>query len=88
MSETTFDVEFDNVFAGYLATPDNGALLLGDGSAKWWEVLGVKQDANRNDIRNAYRALARIHHPDVGGNPEDFKRLGLAFNQAMREVKL
>ena len=87
MSETTFDQEFDNVFAGYLATPDNTALLLGDGNAKWWEVLGIRPEASRDDIRNAFRSLARIHHPDVGGNADDFKRLHSAFDQAMKEVK-
>ena len=87
MSEVTFDAEFNNVFAGYLATPDNTALLLGDGNAPWHEVLGIRPDANRNDIRNAYRSLSRIHHPDVGGNSEDFRRLTLAFNQAMRVAK-
>lgn len=87
MSESTFDQEFDNVFSGYLATPDDTALLLGDGQAKWWDVLGIRPDATRDDIRNAFRALARIHHPDVGGNAEDFKRLHAAFDEAMKAVK-
>jgi hypothetical protein len=87
MSEVSFDQEFDNVFAGFLATPDDNALLLGDGLAHWWEVLGIKPDSNQNDIRNAFRSLARIHHPDVGGNEEDFKRLRAAFDEAMKAVK-
>lgn len=87
MSEVTFDQEFDNVFAGYLATPDDSALLLGDGSAKWWDVMGIKPDATREDVRNAFRALAKVHHPDAGGNEEDFKRLRKAFDEAMKEVK-
>jgi DnaJ-class molecular chaperone len=87
MSETSFDQEFDNVFAGYLATPDDSALLLGDGSAKWWDVMGIKPDATREDVRNAFRALSKVHHPDAGGNEEDFKRLRKAFDEAMKEVK-
>jgi hypothetical protein len=87
MSEATFDQEFDNVFSGYLATPDDISLLLGDGKASWWEVLGIRPDANRDDVRNAFRALARIHHPDAGGNEEDFKRLRAAFDEAMKAVK-
>lgn len=87
ITETSFDQEFNNVFAGFLATPDDSALLLGDGSAKWWDVMGIKPDATREDIRNAFRALSKVHHPDAGGNEEDFKRLRKAFDEAMKEVK-
>ena len=87
MSETSFDQEFDNVFAGYLASPDDTALLLGDGKSKWWEVMGIKQDATPEDVRNAFRSLSRIHHPDAGGNEEDFKRLRQAYDEAMKAAK-
>jgi hypothetical protein len=87
INETSFDVEFDRVFSGFLATPDDTALLLGDGRAPWWEVLGVKSDATREDIRNAFRALSRVHHPDVGGNEEEFKRLNTAFKEGMNVAK-
>jgi len=35
----------------------------------YYEVLGVKRGASEKDIRQAYRKLARKHHPDV--NPND-----------------
>ncbi len=87
MSETSFDEEFDSVFAGFIATPDDSVLMLGSGKSSWHEVLGVKQDASKADIRNAFRSLSRIHHPDAGGDEEDFKRLRAAYDEGLRIAK-
>jgi hypothetical protein len=80
-------IEFDRIFNGFLATPDDTALLLGDGKSPWYDVLGVKADASRNDIRNAFRALSLVHHPDRGGRDEDFKRINEAFREGMQKAK-
>ncbi|MFL5774377.1 MAG: DnaJ domain-containing protein, partial [Flavisolibacter sp.] len=35
----------------------------------YYQVLGVNKKASADDIRKAYRKLARKHHPDL--NPDD-----------------
>jgi curved DNA-binding protein len=48
----------------------------------YYEVLGVRRDADQDAIRRAYRKLARKHHPDVSSDSdaEDrFKELGEAY---------
>jgi hypothetical protein len=76
---------FAQFFLGFEATPDDSVLLLGDGSSAWWEVLGLERTATKADIQNAYRALARQYHPDAGGDAEMFKRLRVAYDQAVKE---
>jgi molecular chaperone DnaJ len=41
----------------------------------YYEVLGVSPEASAEEIRSAFRALAREHHPDAtGGDPESEQR--------------
>ena len=36
----------------------------------YYEVLQVSRSANGDEIRRAFRSLARVHHPDVAVNKE------------------
>jgi hypothetical protein len=38
-------------------------------------VLGVPPDASDEEVNNAFRDLAKEHHPDQGGDVETFQRL-------------
>ncbi len=47
-----------------------------------YDILGVPRDATQDEIRRAYRRLARQHHPDVNDDPqaEDrFKEMAAAY---------
>lgn len=49
----------------------------------YYEVLGVAKGASQNDIKQAYRKLARQYHPDVNrdepGAAEKFKEINTAY---------
>ncbi|XWK88129.1 MAG: DnaJ domain-containing protein [Phormidium sp.] len=37
-------------------------------SGEWWEVLGVPKNAQFEDVKIAYRRLARKYHPDINNS--------------------
>ena len=48
----------------------------------FYEALGVSQDATPEEIKRAYRKLARTHHPDIAGEDgaERFKEVTAAYD--------
>lgn len=45
----------------------------------YYDILGVATDASPQEIKRAYRSLAGRHHPDRGGDPEQFKQVQEAY---------
>ncbi len=41
---------------------------------EWWEVLGVKPNATKVEVKQAYRRLVRKYHPDINASPRAHER--------------
>ena len=46
----------------------------------YYKVLGVNENSSDDEIKKAYRKLSLKHHPDRGGNGEEFKKINEAYS--------
>ena len=71
----------DRAFLGFAALPERA-------TQHWREVLGINREihATVDLVEERFRMLAKLRHPDVGGNPEDFMELQQAREAAKLEL--
>jgi molecular chaperone DnaJ len=53
----------------------------------YYDILGVTETATQDDIKKAYRKLAKENHPDKGGDEELFKKISVAYDTIGDENK-
>lgn len=46
---------------------------------EYYDLLGVPRTASKEEIKKAYKEIARKCHPDKGGDPEKFKQYNEAY---------
>ena len=69
----------NRAFLGFAALPEKA-------TSPWREVLGIEGAATLDLVESRFRALVKVHHPDVGGKTEDFMRLEQAREAARMEL--
>jgi curved DNA-binding protein CbpA len=44
-----------------------------------YAILQIHKEATQKEIQKAFHALSKRHHPDVGGDPQEFQRINSAY---------
>lgn len=74
----------EQAFSGFAALPPAPTA-----DKSWWRnVLGLDPSAriDADAVRAAYRELARLNHPDVGGSTAKMAEINMAYQSALREI--
>jgi len=70
---------FQSMFFGPAASQVGGLGAAPKGGEDFYKILDVDKTASSVEIKKAYRKLAVKHHPDRGGNLEDFLKIKKAY---------
>ena len=52
-----------------------------------YSIFGVSQNANKTELKAAYRRLVKKHHPDTGGDKNKFLEIQLAWETLNDPIK-
>ena len=53
----------------------------------YYKLLGVPTNATTDEIKKHYRKNALLHHPDKGGDEEQFKKIQVAYETLMDPIQ-
>ena len=69
----------ERAFSGFAALPDRS-------KETWRDVLDCHGVRDFSEVKRNYRRLAKEHHPDAGGNPDEFHKIQNAYDEAKSEL--
>ena len=46
----------------------------------YYDILGVSEDASNEQVKNAFKSIAKKEHPDRGGDEAKFKEANEAYD--------
>ncbi len=52
-----------------------------------YQLLRLQAEVNLAEVRNRYRELAKLYHPDAGGSHADFLALQQAYEQVVEYLQ-
>ena len=70
----------DQAFTGYAALP-------AETGQHWTSVLGLTLNATADDVKEKFHQFAKQHHPDRGGDRDEFERVSRAREEALVEIE-
>ena len=53
----------------------------------YYDILGVSEDASNEQIKKAFKDIAKKEHPDRGGNETAFKEANEAYDTLKKSQK-
>jgi DnaJ-class molecular chaperone len=51
------------------------------------EILDLPKMVTKADIKRQYRYIAKKHHPDLGGDPQEMERINYAYRLLMKYIE-
>lgn len=53
-----------------------------------YRILGLNESASQDEVKQAYKKLALLHHPDRGGDPKNFAKITDAYQNIKNSSNL